>query len=312
MSTVNLTDLPFVEKFPSAIDNTMRTSFTSCPRKFYYAHILALQPKTPSIHLHAGAAFAKSLEVTRREFYELRKPADEAELLGAQALRDAYGTFDVENGYEEHAKSLTNMLRAFQDYFMEYPLNSDTIVPVITPEGKAAVEFSFSIPLDTEPLHPTSGDPLLYCGKFDMLGLRDGVIFVVDEKTTGSLGETWRKQWDLNPQFTGYCYAAKTFGYPVAGAIIRGVGLLKTRISHEQAIVYRPDHLIEKWRAQLSRDVSRMVAAWDTGLWDFAFNNACTDYGGCSYKSLCQSPDPERWMTINFVERRWDPLAARD
>jgi hypothetical protein len=40
-----------------------------------------------------------------------------------------------------------------------------------------------------------------------------------------SLGEAWAKQWDLDSQFTGYVRAALEYGFPVAGVVIRGVGL---------------------------------------------------------------------------------------
>ena len=41
-----------------------------------------------------------------------------------------------------------------------------------------------------------------------------------------SLGEAWAKPWDLDSQFTGYVRAALEYGFPVAGVVIRGVGLL--------------------------------------------------------------------------------------
>ena len=296
--------------FPSAIDNTMRESFVNCPTKFYEAHILGLAPKQPSIHLHAGAAFAKGLEVARRAFYELHYDEMDAVTLGTKAMVEAYGDFDEEYGFLDHNKSKANLLRAIHSYFIEYPLGVDTIIPLKTGDNRYALEFSFSVA--TKILHPVTGDPILYAGKFDMLGVRDGTLWVTDEKTTSSLGASWNKQWDLNSQFTGYCMGAREYGYPVAGAIIRGVGLLKTNITHAQCIIHRPDWQIARWWDQLHQDLNRMVACWKLDQWDHALGAACSAYGDCTFKPLCVSQEPDKWREMYFIERRWNPLDARD
>lgn len=299
--------------FPQVIDNTMRKSFKNCSTLFYYDHLRNLKPIRPSIHLHAGAAFAKGHEAARRAFYGDKTDVFTAELAGKAALTEFYGDFDERYGYTEHAKSLAGMLRAFEGYYIEYPLGKDPVVPLMTGTGPA-VEFSFAIP--TEVKHPLSGDPILYAGKFDMLGIRDNALWVVDEKTTGSLGAQWRNQWDLNSQFTGYCAGAKAFNYPVIGALIRGVGILKTKITHEQVPIYRPDWIIERWWEQLQRDIVGMIRIWETAIdnprkIDLNLSDACSAYGTCIFKDLCLSNDPENWIPGNYDVRVWNPLAAR-
>ncbi len=309
MSENTLTGKP---DFPNLIDNTQREAFRNCPHKWYRAHIQHLAPATPSIHLHAGGAFARGLEVARRSFYSTGLNEAESVKLGWEALQEVYGDFDVANGYENHAKSLANMERAYEDYFFEYPLGKDKIKPIRLDSGGSGVEFSFSVP--TEVMHPETGNPILYGGRFDMLGERDDSLFVVDEKTTGSLGSQWASQWDLNSQFTGYCMAARAFGYPVAGAIIRGIGLLKTKITHSQVVLYRSDWEIERWWKQLHRDLRMMVAQWeeDTGDgqgYDFALGAACNSYGGCGFKRICTSKTPEDWTGAPYYRiHKWSPL----
>lgn len=299
--------------FPVAITNTIRESFVNCHQKAYWAHFRQRVPAFPSIHLHAGASFAKGLEVARRSFYELGLSQDASEQAGRDALIDAYGTFDSDHGMEDSNKSLSNMIRAFEDYFMEYALGVDSIKPHMTPEGKAALEFSFAIPTNVK--NPQTGDPILYSGKFDMLGVQQDTLWVVDEKTTSQLGQQWANQWDLNSQFTGYCMAAREYGYPVAGAIIRGIGLLKTKISHVQVPVYRSQWQIDRWWAQLHRDIQMMVALYeaDDGSgteFDFALGAACSSYGNCPYKKLCMSPTPEQWLAVDYVKSDYNPLSG--
>lgn len=299
--------------FPSFIDNTSRESFRTCPKKWYWQVIRKQVPQTPSIHLHAGGSLAKGLEIARRRFYIDGADPISAIAAGSQALADFYGDFDLENGFEDHNKSKARMLNAFEDYFMEYPLGSDPIKPMRTADGGAGIEFSFAIPLEIR--HPQTGDPLLYAGRFDMLGEMNDTLYVVDEKTTGSLGPSWASQWDLNSQFTGYCMAARHYGYPVASAIIRGIGLLKSGVKHQQVILNRPDWQIQRWWDQLHRDIRMMIAQWeqDTGdgqMYDLALGSACTSYGGCSYKKLCLSNDPEAWVPAYYRAHEWNPLAV--
>lgn len=298
-------------QFPEVIDNTFREAFTNCHQKFYWNALRRKASSTPNIHLHAGGAFAKAVETTRRAYYEQSYDAFTSVAMGHDALCEAYGDFDSEHGYLDHNKSCANVLRAFEDYWMEYNLDHETLVPVTNPDGSRGIEFSFAFPTNIR--HPVTGNPILYAGRFDMLGERDGKLWVVDEKTTSSLGDQWSKQWDLNSQFTGYCMAAREYGYPVVGAIIRGVGLLKTKISHAQVPIYRPDWQINRWWEQLHRDLSVMIALWqnDDGSgknFDYALGGACSHYGGCLYKKLCISPSPEEWLAVDFVDSTWSPL----
>lgn len=245
--------------FPYFIDNTQRDAFVACPLKWKRSFIDNLAPITPSIHLHAGGCFAAALETTRRAYYEDHKPEDHALALGLSRLIVGWG--DPEFGSDED-KSLFRMIWAFDDYFREYPLHSDAVKPLMV-DGRAAVEFTFAIPLPVN--NPDSGDPLVYTGRFDMLGVFQDSIFVVDEKTSAMLGQSWGQQWDLKSQFTGYCAAAREYGYPVAGAIIRGVGLLKNSTTFQPVLQYRPDWQIDRWWGQMIRDVKRMVAAYTSG-----------------------------------------------
>ena len=291
--------------FPEVIDNSMRSAFVACPQRFMWSSLRKLRPVGGNVHLHAGATFAKALEVGRRSFFEEGKPAAQAM---ADALRGAYehwGSFEVPEGREN--KSIENLALALDGYFEQYPLERDPVKPFITPTGKAAVEFSGAFPLDIN--HPETNNPLLMAFRFDTLGVYNDSLFVVDEKTASQLGQSWANNWTLDSQFTTYCAGARSFGYPVAGAIVRGIGLLKTKITHQQCIIYRPDWVIDRWLAQLHRDVKRMIACWKEGYFDYALDkSACASYGGCAFVRLCDSPNPENWIDQYYEHNDWDPL----
>ncbi len=135
-----------------------------------------------------------------------------------------------------------------------------------------------------------------------------GGVFGEDDKTTSQLGATWSKQWDLRSQFTGYCWGAGQAGIPLAGFLVRGVSILKTKYDTQQAITYRPTWQIERWYEQTIRDIERFKASWEAGYYDYSLDHACTEYGGCIFRQVCLAPQPLIWLESGFERRKWDPV----
>lgn len=300
----------FYPEFPAVLDNTIVSNFAACERKAYYSFIRSASPTERSVHLVAGKTFAKGLEVTRNEFYVKGQPIDDAINAGALAMIIAWGDFepawssDLEG--KNSPKTLDAMIGALQYYFTVWNPYEDIIKPADMGGGRLGIEFSFAIPLDIP--HPDTGDPLIYAGRSDLITEYNGTLMLVDEKTTGQLGPTWAKKWDLRSQFMGYTWAAREYGYDVAGCIIRGVSILKKSYGHAQSIVYHQPWLIDNWHSQLYARVQRMIDSWKSGRWMQAFNDECNAYAGCPYRILCSSPDPEKWLPVQFYQRKWDPI----
>jgi hypothetical protein len=294
--------------FPHTVDSTILSAFRSCPQKFFRQYIEHWKPVQQSVHLVAGGAFASAIEVARTAFYvEGRSPAD-AEAAGLSALIAHYGDFDCP---DDSAKSLERMCGAFEFYLFNYPLGADGATPITLPSGRRGIEFSFAEPLEVR--HPVTGDPILYTGRSDMIAERYGTgIWIYDEKTTSSLGATWGRQWEMRSQFTGYSWAARRQGIKTAGAIVRGVSILKTKYDTLEVPTYRSDYEIDRWEAQVNRDILRMIRCWEEGYWDWSLDGACTDYGGCSFVPVCKSSNPEEWLPAKFTQRVWEPLERRE
>lgn len=290
--------------FPRAIDSTMRSEFVNCPTKFYWSHIRKLGPKEPSADLHAGGAYARGLEIIRRSFYVEKVPFSVAFERGVLAAIEYWGDYDPPAHKQQ--KNLDRVLGAMAYYFNQWPIETDYIQPHQWTGGDG-IEFTFAMPMDL--LHPETGEPLFYAGRFDMLAEYNGQLWVEDDKTTSQLGPTWGNKWNLRGQFTGYCKAARDFDLPVAGAIIRGLSFLKNGYGHAEAITARPDWFIEKWWEQLHYDAERMIQAWQDNRWDQNFGDSCDSFSGCPFTRLCLTPEPEAWIEGNYGVRDWDPLA---
>lgn len=292
-------------KFPAVVDSSLISHFRACPHKAFRESFEHWKPKQRSIHLHAGGAFARGIEVARLAFYAEGRPVDQAVARGLQALVEAYGNFECP---ADSAKSLERMMGAFEFYFDQYPLDKDTATPATLPGGRRGIEFFFVEPIDVT--HPVTGEPLLYCGRFDAIMDYAGGVYGCDEKTTSGLGATWGAQWDLRSQFTAYTWGARRQGIKLEGFLIRGISILKTKYDTQQAITYRPEWMVDRWYHQMCIDVERMKKAWESDSWDFNLDESCTSYGGCPFRRVCQT-EPGReivFLRRDFAKRRWDPV----
>lgn len=290
---------------PEVLDSSIISEFVACETKGYYSYMRKLGSKDPSIDLLAGGAFARGLEIIRKEFYGNKVPLARALEIGMMEAMAFYGN-PVVPEYKE-AKGINRVITALAAYIEKYPLATDHIQPHFGADGQPLVEFTFSIPLPI--LHPETGNPFIYAGRFDMVGLYNRQIIGVDEKTTSQLGATWSAKWNLRAQFTGYCWALQTYDYPVVGMIARGISFLKNSHGFEESIQMRPKWMIDQWYENMLKNVERMVAAWKTGWFHQDFGDACASYGSCPFMKLCQSATPEDWIEGNFGIRDWNPLA---
>lgn len=321
--------------FPDILDSTLLAAYKSCPRKFWLEYVQHWKIKEPSVHLHAGASFAKGLEVARNAYYcgvaeipvvetlhnngnpirqlswrsEAITPANGplAEALGTGALLASYGDFQCP---EDSAKSVSRMAGALEFYFDNYPLGADGANPITLANGRRGIEISFAEPLDL--LHPETGNPLLYCGRLDMAAEYAGGVFGEDDKTTSSLGASWSKQWDLRSQFTGYCWGLGRLNIPLTGFLVRGISILKTKYDTQQAITYRPKWMIDEWYEMTIATVKDMLRDWTNGYWKKVLDHACTDYGGCPFRQVCLSSEPQNWLDTYYERRSWNPLTREE
>lgn len=317
-----------VNIFPRVIDATMRSDWRACPHRFWRRHVQGLVKGEGevSVHLHFGAALAKGLEETRREFCSHGDTRD-AFKAGCEALIAAWGDFEhTPRTRNEANKTLGNCLLALQEYFREWPLDDD-FVTIHRHDGKPCVEFSFAFPIPGS-RHPDTGEEIAYAGRFDFIGDYQNSIYGVDDKTTGSdvSGDRWRSSWKLRGQFSGYCHAARLYGMPMKGFIVRGVQVLTSSIECGWALAPRPPWMVDAWLRQLQTDVDTMISQYvdlklgekfgrdpaNSHPFPQDFSDSCVDFGSeCAFMDLCTSEHPDRWLD-GYSVRRWNPLTREE
>jgi hypothetical protein len=278
----------------------------------------------------AGAAFAKGLEVWRMAYLqggydmpvfgevmtetgveerqidtkwiECRDQHDALEL-GLEALMLAYDDSVETFG---SAKTLDRMCGALEFYADRYPLDDPEHGTVAIIGGKPAVEWNFALPLPV--LHPDTGEPLIFCGRLDVvLDIFSG-RYLTDDKTTSSLGASWPNQWEMRGQFVGYAWAARELGLQVDGTLVRGVSILKTKYETAQKPVHQPGWKIDEWLSAVTHKLEYAKVLYAQHANVAAFGEPCNEYGGCEFRDICQARDHAGWLESNFVERNWNPL----
>ena len=299
-----------IATFPPVIDSTMRSSFLLCPHHFFRRHCqgLVVPREAISVHLHFGGCLARGLEATRRSYHSTGSP-EEAVLRGTEALIQHWGDYipPIDPTRSEATKTLDACVLALHDYFVEWPLATDP-VQIAVIEQEPCIEFSGAIPI-ADLRHPVTNEPLLYSGKFDLLGVFENAHWGLDDKTTGYAVSNWADQWKLRGQFTGYSYIAREWGVPLAGFLVRGIQPLarSTRLI-PTVLISMPPWKLDQWMAQLIHDVQRMLSYWETGKWPQILDAGCYRYNRtCEFMPLCSSPHPERWEGEYNVEH-WDPI----
>lgn len=297
--------MPHDAILPTHVDSTMVSCFNTCKQRFFKEFVLGLRPAEVSIDLHAGGAFSGSLETFYKKYHEDHLPSHQALTRTLPTFLNLWGDFTPG---KTTAKTRDNMWNAIDAYIKKWPPETDHVQPFDF-NGRKTVEFSFAVPLTDAgfPRHPVTGDPFIYCGRIDMLGTYNNRTCVRDEKTTGRLDSNWSEKWDLRGQFLGYCWGVSASGIPCDTAVIRGIVIHTRDILCVEAIKMYAQWEIDRWYEQLRRTMNSMVQCWKDKWFDYNLGEACTMWGGCSYRDLCKSKDETRWYDT-FKTRRWNPL----
>jgi hypothetical protein len=291
------------QPFPEVVNSSLLAQLKSCQTKAQFGSLLHFQSRNSSEHLVAGKAFASGLEAGRKLFYVEGRPAAEAIAAGWEECVREYGRFDPP---EDSPKSWSRTAGALEYYFEAYPLGADGAKPHVFGSGTHGIEFSFVEPLPVA--HPTTGQPILFSGRLDMVADAFGGVFAYDEKTTGQLGAKWIHQWEHRSQFTSYCWGMRQAGLRATGCVVRGVAIRKEGYDTLQAITYRAEWEVERWLRETVWVLEDWIAAWKRNEFRHNLDDGCNAYGGCMFTRACKSRDPGRWLEADFVRRAWDPV----
>lgn len=305
--------------FQFAWDSTSLTAFATCPRKYYYSNICGWTGANKSVHLIFGGHYASALE----HYHKFRA----ADVTHEDALRNVVrevmvNTWDYEHDetgerlpeggaaqdwhHDKNTKTRDTLIRSIVWYLEQF--KDDPMETVILPDGRAAVEYSFSLELSED---------FLYCGHIDRL-VRYGDnkdIYVQDQKTTGTtMTPYFFKNFSPDYQMSGYTWAGQIiFNMPVKGVIVDAAQIAVGFTAFARQPVLRSAKQLEEFRTEALHYISLAQRAHESGYYPMN-RTACGNYGGCEFQQICSAVPGVRSNLLEggFKKRdRWDPLKRR-
>lgn len=293
----------------TVIDASKIKDFLSCPRMFFYRHVLGWEVDRPNNHLAFGSAWHEAMEHLLLNGYD-----DNSIMTAFDKFLACYREQFPEETDELFApKTPMNALRALQAYAEAWH-NDDfktlhtEIGGQISIDGKRSLAFR----MDSVCEHP------------------DGSLFSLEHKTKGgAFTRVWIDQWPLSIQVGGYSHvlACLALDKPVRGVVINGAAFIKKRelcdFAFERVPVYRSPEHTQNWLFHINHYFDQIEMELDQ-LWNnckpsdtimtaFPMNpESCTKYFGCQFFDFCNA-----WNNplarceeppIGYVIRHWNPL----
>lgn len=307
------------------LDATKLRSFMQCPRRFYYAHCLHLEPAgSQKIDLLFGGLVHDALE----KFTELAKNHEpEAALL--RTLEEIKGPSCVLDDYDDSRKNRQSLFRVliwYRDQFYEYNPVLETIrneIPFRVSLAKLVSYYSLNEFAGELGLSRLS-EQIWIGGRLDSLvrGPSHDEYWIKEIKTTvQSLSPFFFMRYSPEIQTSLYPMVARLI-YPelrIRGVMLEAiqVGVNFVRFDRKE-IVKWPDHAVETLRAIL-KSIAIMCndglledeVATDLDI-DFNETGCMAGGGPCNFRNVCNAHPAARRDILrqSFVRREpWSPLS---
>jgi len=288
-----------------AFDSTSLGWSETCPRLYQYNMIDGWSRRHGNVHLEFGGHYATALEHFHKHLAAGLSREEALRIVVKEALTN---TWDAEHSrpveWDHHAKTRPNLLRTiiwYVDHFDPDPLHT-----VILPDGRPAVEYSFTLEL---------ADNILYCGHIDRLVEYNGDVYVQDQKTTGStVTSRYFDRYAPDVQMSGYASAASIFYQsPVKGVIIDAAQIAVGFSRFERGFTFRTPGQLEEWRTDTLNHIATIRRHTEAGYYP-QNRTSCDKFGGCAFRGACsRSPEVRpAFLRADFEQTRtWNPLEKR-
>jgi hypothetical protein len=297
------------------IDNSKRSSFVECPRKFFWKFERNLTGEYGSTALRYG----RTWHVMLHAFYDtIQKHGWQAR---EQALTNAlmhgkkeWDSLTLEQIFYDDFRTFENLCELIMGYVVTYEHEEQNAQVIHT-------EQVFAVPMVLTPaeqiLYPELQE-VIFTGKIDLQIELSGMKWVWDHKTTGNSIERVGTTLKRDPQFLGYTYASrKVLDFIPVGFMVNmtmsssrknkdGVyGKLTTDFRRLPQLYSEGD--LESWRSGFIHTCSRIAWCYQHDMWPMQ-HDACYNFGKeCTYTRLCEQnrPIPDT-RTEGYLEIPWD------
>lgn len=312
----------FSESLPghqTAWDSTSLGELKTCPKLYFYSHILGLRSRREAIPLTFGIHYHAALELYDRLIFRGAEHDDAVKLVVAylgKVCSEPVNPEDPEgpkrlwapDDTKRNSFTLVRSVVWYLEHFRHDPLQT-----LARPNGDPMVELSFRFELDS--FKTAEGKPYLICGHMDRVArFGEAGVYVVDRKTSGfQLNSNYFDKFSPDNQMSLYTFAAKVvLQVPALGVIIDGVQLAAGFARFQRGFANRSQNQIEEWVDDLGFWLGTALRYAEQQHWPHN-DKACGMYGGCKYLQICNRDPSTRaaHLNLNFERKPWDPLVPR-
>lgn len=271
------------------LDNSKRSCFHSCPRKYYWQYIRNLRSPIGSSALRYGSTWHGALEGYYRHIQQ-NGWTSSAQAISA-AAQSASAVWDEETRkfdlfYHDY-RTLENCLLAFTEYLNHYAQDPSYM-------EVEEVEKVFKIKINAY---------LYFTGKIDNVIRLNRRRWLMEHKSTSQALSMQLSRIQRDPQVIGYAYAGTLmFDEPVDGIMVSSHHLSaykskKTeqwgspKIEFERRPQIFTDGDFESWRESFLYTASLVKEAIHFNRFPMQLDS-CYHFGRCSYTDLCEQNAP--------------------
>jgi hypothetical protein len=306
---------------PLRIDNSKRSTFVACPRKYYWQYIRHLRTRYGSSALRYGSTWHAGLDAFYKHIADNGWTRDGKALQAAgTAMKECWDTTTEASGqvfYEDY-RTLSNCFNALIQYMDRFAQDEGFLEVIRT-------ETPFMIPISPDEreheLFPFL-EPFLFTGVIDGEIYLNDRFWILEHKTTGQPLVTQIGRLHRSAQILGYSWAASTWSEnPPEGAMINmhhlsaykskttgSYGVPKMEFQRSPQIFSPRD--LEQWRMSFLSNAQDIQREHRRHIFPMC-HDACYQYGNCPFIMLCEQNRPVEDTIIpdtHFFEgAEWDP-----
>lgn len=306
-------------------DNTQRSTYVSCARKYYWRFVRKFVPEYGSSALRYGGSWHAFMEGYYSGIILNGFEASEQNI--ARGFEFAKKDWDERSEgkiYTSDYRTLENLLIAavayvekFQNdmFHMKIIGTEDVFIISMIEHIKALCEqkgidflkaFPFLAQLE-----------LLFTGRLDLKIEFSGLKYIQEFKTTGGSAKLQAERLNRTPQGMGYIFGARHYQDFHPDGILVDISQMTSRkkvsgeygkvtIDHQRTPQLFSEWDIEQWLFSFAMTAENIARSFALDLWPMTFDS-CYQFGRCSYLNLClQGKKKEDVITAGYLTDNWD------
>lgn len=301
------------------LDNTKRSQFTACDRKYYWQYKRNLRPNQGSTALRYGIVWHSGKEGFYNHIKEHNWTHDGGAFEAAvKAAKDSWEEVSKKQSFYDDYRTFENYIQSLIAYIAHFNYD-EGMLKVVETERPFKLSMKLS-PKEEKSFPLIAQEGLAFTGRIDAEVLLNGTLWQLEQKTTGQALSVQKQRLHRNPQLIGYAYAGQRLSpeEPSEGTLIvlhhlsayksKKTGEYgKPKIDFERIPQIYTDGDFASWRLSFLDTAERILRNEERNLWPMQQDN-CYQYGRCSFAALCEQNAPlgEEVLEGFYEEEPWE------